>query len=200
MKHLKKLHCIRHGEGWHNVNFTLYGRNAYYDRNKQDPSLTKLGIKQAEELGKKWVEKENIELIVTSPLTRCIETMNNIFEDTKIPIVCLEYIREYPASLQYSNRRKNESILKDKYKNINFSLVSNEDSLWDNNKKYETLNQLNYRTQMFENFIANRPEKNIAVVSHSTFLMNFLFNTVDEDESKELKHCYVYSKEFKCKS
>ena len=79
--------------------------------------------------------------------------MNNIFKDTKIPIVCLEYIREYPASLQYSNRRKNESILKDKYKNIHFSLVSNEDSVWNNNKKYETLNQLNYRTKMFNSFI-----------------------------------------------
>ena len=67
--------------------------------------------------------------------------------------------------------------------------------MWNNNKKYETKDQLDYRTQMFKNFITSRPEKNIAVVSHSTFLMNFLFNTVDEDESKELKHCYVYNKE-----
>ena len=124
MKHFKKLHCIRHGEGWHNVNFNLYGKNAYYDINKQDPSLTDLGIKQAEELGKKWVEKENIELIVTSPLTRCIETMNHIFKDTNIPIVCIESIREYPASLQYSNKRKKESELKEKYKDIFFLLVT----------------------------------------------------------------------------
>jgi broad specificity phosphatase PhoE len=193
----KKLFCIRHGEGWHNVNARIIGSNAYYDKDKQDPSLTELGINQAKELGKTWDEKKNIELIITSPLTRCIQTMNNIFENTNIPIVSVDYLREYPASLQYSNRRKNESVLKEKYKNIFFSLVSEEDDMWNNNKKYETNDQLQYRTEMFENFIKSRPEKNIAVVSHSTFLMNFLFNTIDEDESNELKHCYVYNKEFK---
>ena len=195
MKAIKKLFCIRHGEGWHNVNARLIGSGAYYDKDKQDPSLTELGINQAKELGKTWKEKDKLDLIVTSPLSRCIQTTNNIFENTNIPIVSVDYIREYPASLQYSNRRKNESVLKDKHKNIYFSLVSEEDDMWNNNKKYETKDQLDYRTQMFKNFIVSRPEKNIAVVSHSTFLMNFLFNTIDEDEDKELKHCYVYNKE-----
>jgi len=195
---MSRLFCIRHGEGWHNVNFGLFGRKAYYDKEGMDPNLTEKGIKQAKDLGVQWKEKNDIELIITSPLTRCIETTKNIFGPvTNIPIISVDFVREYPASLQYSNRRKNRKVLEEKYKDIKFvNLIGNEDILWDNNNKYETLEQLNYRTKKFENFVLNLKEKNIALVSHSTFLMNFLFNTVDENEDKELKHCYVYHKNY----
>ena len=192
----KRLFCIRHGEGWHNVNFHLLGKKAYYEKEGMDPNLTEKGIKQAQDLGIQWKEKKDIELIITSPLTRCIETTKNIFGDTDIPIISVDFVREYPASLQYSNRRQNKKVLEEKYKNINFlNLVGNEDIMWDSHNKYETLEQLNYRTKQFERFVLKLEEKNIALVSHSTFLMNFLFNMIDENEDKELKHCFVYNKE-----
>ena len=75
---------------------------------------------------------------------------------------------------------------------VNFAdLQTNEDTLWDPNN-YETLGNLERRVNHVRKILENRTEKNIALVAHSTFLMKLLFNTVDEDESKELKHCHPY--------
>lgn len=195
-KMTKKLFCIRHGEGWHNVNARIDGSGAYYEKENEDPNLTELGIKQARKLGETWKEKEEMDLIITSPLSRCIQTTNNIFKDTNMPIIAVDYVREYPASLQFSNRRKNKKYLEEKYSNIHFlQLIGNEDLIWDSSKNYETHEQLKYRTKQFLRFLEKREEEKIALVSHSTFLMNLLFETIDESEENELNHCFVYEKE-----
>ena len=42
-----------------------------------------------------------------------------------------------------------------------------------------------------KDFINSRAEKNIAIVSHSSFLGKFLSNNIG-DENNELKHCHIY--------
>ena len=64
-----------------------------------------------------------------------------------------------------------------------------------NTDRRETLKELSKRDDVFKNFLLNRTEKKIAIVSHSTYLKQFLFNYVDSmDESIQLKHCYPYEK------
>ena len=94
--------------------------------------------------------------------------------------------------LQYSNKRRNKCILQKEFPKVIFKdVLSSNDELW-NEERYETMIELNERKRKTLEFIKNRPEKNIALVSHSSFIMNFLFDFVDEDEDKELKHCYPY--------
>ena len=77
---------------------------------------------------------------------------------------------------------------------IDFSLIEETPKYW-NTDRLETFEELNKRDNVFKNFLLNRNEKKIAIVSHSTYLKQFLFNYVDSmDESKELKHCYPYEK------
>jgi len=191
----QRIFLIRHGEGFHNVNYHLFGKGAYYVEKYMDPKLTNKGKDQALELGETWIGKEEIDLIITSPLTRCLETTTNIFKDMSVPIIANENIREFPMGLQYSNKRRDKWILQNEFPHISFNdVLSSSDEIW-NNKRYETMDELNERKRKTLEFIKHRPEKNIALVSHSSFIMNFLFNFVDEDEDKELKHCYPY--EFK---
>tara|TARA_A100001011_G_scaffold116316_1_gene122769 strand:+ start:64 stop:696 length:633 start_codon:yes stop_codon:yes gene_type:complete len=190
----KRLFCIRHGEAFHNVFFHIYGKDAYYDESKPDPCLTEKGINQALELNQSWDEKSNIELVITSPMIRCLETTTNIFKGVDVPIIAYEYAREFPLGLQYSNKRSKKSLLVDKFPHINFyNLGSEHDLMWDPDN-YETKNQLDNRKIEVLKFIETRSEKNIALVTHSTFLMNFLYDYIDEDEDKELNHCHPYLK------
>jgi len=77
---------------------------------------------------------------------------------------------------------------------IDFSLIEETPKYW-NTERRETLEELNFRDGIFKKILCERNEKKIAIVSHSTYLKQFLFNYVDSvDESKQLKHCYPYEK------
>lgn len=190
---MKKIFCIRHGLALHNVLYKVIKHHAYSDKYKDTP-LVDEGVCQSEKLGLKWKEKNNIEIVFVSPLTRTIETALNIFKGTIVKIVAVEEIIEYSQGKEYCNLRKNKSVLKEKYPMIDFSLIEETPKYWNVDRR-ETFEELNKRDNVFKNFLLNRNEKKIAVVSHSTYLKQFLFNYVDSiDETKELKHCYPYEK------
>lgn len=190
----KRLFCIRHGEALHNAYFHLFGRSIYYDKMNVDTKLTDKGVKQSIKLGNNWKDKNKIDLVITSPLMRCLQTTSNIFKGRNVPIIAFEYAREFPMGLQYCNKRSKREELEKKYPYINFkNLGSNLDLMW-NQERYETMNELNFRKDEVMKFIKNRSEKNIALVSHSGFLMNFLYDYLNEDESKELDYCTPFEK------
>jgi broad specificity phosphatase PhoE len=60
-----QIHLVRHAESVHNItkNFSTL-----------DPSLTKLGIEQAGQLVHKFTRSSSIGVIITSPLTRAVQT------------------------------------------------------------------------------------------------------------------------------
>lgn len=194
MENKKHLFLIRHGEGKHNVDWYTYGEEAYYIKEFTDPKLTPTGIKQASDLNKNFVEINNIQLVVTSSLTRCLQTTQHVFNGVQVPIIVHEYAREFPMGLQYSNKRRVKSVLEKEFANYDFSNVkSEEDELW-NSKNHETEEELKNRTKKLVEYLSKRPEKNIAVVAHSTFIMNLLYDTIDESHDMELKHCHPYDK------
>jgi broad specificity phosphatase PhoE len=194
MKLAKRLFFIRHGEAQHNIAWYKYGEKAYYMKEITDPKLTNIGEGQAIHLGNNFKEKNSIDLVIVSPLMRCLQTATNIFMGENVQIIACEEAREFPMGLQYTNKRSNKSLLRKEFPHVNFiNLKTDEDKLW-NSERLETLDELNARTKNLYDYIKKRPEKNIAVVSHSTFIMNVLYDNVDESHNKELKHCYPYKK------
>lgn len=204
MKNIKNkvkpiIYCIRHGEATHNIDYIKYGRSTYYDKTKMDTNLTNKGINQAKNLGKTWYElteknqTNKIDLIITSPLSRCLQTTTNIFlNNTNAPIISLEGCREYPLGAEYCNQRKKINILKKQYPHVNFStIISNEDVLWTERK--ETVDELEERVIKFKkklnSIIEENNYKKVVVVSHSTFLRQFIYDVVDEIFENELPHC-----------
>ena len=53
---------------------------------------------------------------------------------------------------------------------------------------------LNDRIEKFKKYVRTRSERTIAVVSHSSFLGQMMFNVIG-DENNELKHCFPYKYE-----
>ena len=78
----KNLYLIRHGHSLHNELFNKIGVEAFRSALTIDSPLTNEGHLQSIELGNTWQKKNEIELILISPLTRTLETAMNIFGDT----------------------------------------------------------------------------------------------------------------------
>jgi broad specificity phosphatase PhoE len=76
-----KFIFVRHGEALHNVAFnTEKSENVFSREENRDAPLTEKGIQQAQQTGKELF-KYNILDIWCSPLTRCIQTAEEIFEE-----------------------------------------------------------------------------------------------------------------------
>ena len=108
----KTLYCIRHGEALHNELYKKKGSQVFYNKDYVDTVLTPKGETQSLDLGKYWLNKNEIELVIVSPLKRTLQTAYNIFKDTDIPIIALEFTREYPMGLHTCNKRSNLEELK----------------------------------------------------------------------------------------
>ena len=182
----KKLYCIRHGRALHNDEFLIKGEKAY--RDLIDTPLVDIGIKQAKDLSQNWKNLNDIELILVSPLKRTLQTAENIFKNTNIPIIALDCIMEFPLGYHRCNKRKNKKELIELYPNIDFSNL-NEESEWTD--EYETKENLVDRINKMKNFIKKCKEKNIAIVSHNSILSKFIFDEI-WSEKNEIKHCYPY--------
>ena len=188
----KNLYLIRHGHSLHNELFNKIGVAAFRSPVTIDSPLTNEGHLQSIELGNTWQKKNEIELILISPLTRTLETAMNIFGDTKIPMISQEFLREYPIGEDTCNKRSSLSSLKHKYPKVEFNLDCDIDTLWTNER--ESIDELEQRLDKMIKYLQERKEKNIAIVGHSSFFGQFKDNHIPykENGDEELKHCYPY--------
>jgi len=189
----KILYLIRHGHSLHNELFHKLGVKAFRIPLTIDSPLTQEGHLQSIELGQSWSKKNEIELILVSPLTRTLETCMNIFGDTDIPIESHEFLREYPIGEDTCNKRSSLSLLKNKYPKINFNLEVDQDILWKEDYR-ETMNELEIRIKTMINYLNSRKETNIAIIGHSSYIGQFKDNHIGymENGDEELKFCYPY--------
>ena len=188
----KLLYCVRHGTALHNSLFKTMGPKAYYKF--RDTPLINEGILDAIKLRKTWNEKNNIQLVVVSPLSRALRTADIVFKNTQIPIIVLDELKEFPQSGQLINYRQDTTIMKILYPNFDFSnIIMTSDKDWNNKELPKKINirKLNKQITQFENWIKNRPEKKVAVVGHSSYFNMMMNNFIDNEES-ELKHCFPY--------
>ena len=186
----KIIHLVRHAEGTHNV------EKKYKAEEHLDAPLTNVGIKQCTTFSEEIATKlNNIECIVTSPMTRAIQTAQFCFDDHinngQVPFVACEEWRETVNYL--CDVRRETSYLRDEFPKLNFEHIQHEtDPIWDYYKAiYGTqddfgqlreladLDSLKVRCRAALDFIIKREEKEIAIVSHSA-LFYHLFNSFDD--------------------
>lgn len=183
----KKLFCIRHGTSEHNVRYYEIGELAFNE--KEDTTLLASGIAEARNLGSNWTEIDNIELVLVSPLSRTLETATQIFKHKKVPMIALDCLIEWPQHSELCNKRKAKKDIVDKYPHVNFDRIANE--LYWNSKENESYESLKERVKFAKNWIRMRKENKIAIVSHSSYLAEFLNGEII-DKNDQLKHCYPY--------
>ena len=183
---MKNLYFIRHGYALHNFLYWKIGKNAYDIR---DTQLLQKGIEQATNLNVTWEKKNKIDLVVCSPSIRTLDTALLVFKNTNHKIIASDHVLEYPQGSEECNRRKDKSVLQALYPQVDFSDIKYEKLPW--NYTRETKECLHKRIDTFIDWVKERPEKNIAVISHSSFIGE-LKDGVIGDEEHELKHCFPY--------
>jgi broad specificity phosphatase PhoE len=161
----KNIYWVRHAEAQSNISEINY--------KIIDPGLTSLGYIQCEIL-KKYLESNKIigyiDLVVVSPLERTLETCNRIIDhNNSIPIISLDEIREridHPC-----HKRDLISKKKSQYKFINYNQIKNDyDFLYDKFNGNEPESNVKLRCKWFIDWLKNRKEKNILVITHGNFL------------------------------
>ena len=206
----KIIHFQRHGQGYHNLICDMYRefsipidfdspdptKNPVVRPEFLDPPLTALGIEQCS-AQRTLCRGLSPELVIVSPMLRCIQTAKLSFRDhdvDKVPWVSHEGCREELGLLVGNKRRRIEDIQVD-YPDIDFSAIQhNEDELWDRyGDRRETLVEKSERIYEFlTEYVRNRPEKEIAIVCHSAYLFTLL-NAVMDIEEEELRSWFLTS-------
>ncbi|KAN0042484.1 hypothetical protein ACTFIV_005051 [Dictyostelium citrinum] len=189
----KEIFIIRHGESTFNKHY-----NEFEDPYLFDARLTEFGEKQANQLSSDNVREflKDIELVVTSPLTRALDTTKigllPLIKDKSIKCLVSSIHRELLTTSDDNGRIK--SVIEKEYPEFDFSLV-NDERWWipdmeelielktnfsiDTNQYFkkipfrESESQLLKRVEQFKQFLLNRPESSIAVVGHADFFYYF---------------------------
>lgn len=199
----KTLHLVRHAQGFHNV---AGGKDPkeYLSYDYLDASLTPLGWEQVDNLWKHVEARglsKKIELVITSPLTRTMQTAVGSFGgggytdgiDVKPlmvadaassgrpaisslncpPFLAVELCREH-LGVHPCDKRRSKREYESLFPAIDFSLIENdEDILWKEDVR-ETNEEVAARGKEFMKWLWSRKEKEIAIVSHSGFLFHTL--------------------------
>jgi broad specificity phosphatase PhoE len=217
----KQIFFVRHAEGTHNVagavEYAAYRSEAFFDA-----PLTALGWSQATAL-RAHVQKQPrlrsaLDLVVVSPLTRALQTAVAAFggEDTASadepllmsasagrqgvsargapPFVACELCREH-LGVHPCDRRRTLSEYKEAFPAVDWTEISTEeDVLWRADHR-ETDDALAQRAAAFLEWLQRRPEENIAVVAHSSWLsilfQRFTHSDVPQPEGERMKSWFA---------
>jgi len=184
----KTLYCIRHGYALHNKLFWDIGPRAYSEF--RDTPLLEEGFKQAKRLNNTWNELDDVQLVVVSPCQRTLDTATFAFQYRNIPMIAKDFLIEFPiGGHEKCNHRKDLDDLRYMYPYIIFENNRPNILPWAN--KPETVSQLEDRIEHLLDWIGNRRETRIAIVSHSSFIGQMKDKKIG-DEKNELKHCFPY--------
>ena len=224
----RKVHFIRHAEGYHNVETKNTGSNYCLLREEgkkasdhplYDSRLTQKGIQQAESLRKILAHRPSggrsftaFDLVVVSPLTRTCETALHVFGRPRKPgvpsflsegdapvgtpehtagvhvppprFLVREECRERFGHYVCDGRRTIVEI-REEFPDFDWSQVhSNEDAWYSDDR--ESDEDCCARAVQFLEWLNSRPERCIAVVTHSSFLRH-LFGQFGEQMTQDKK-------------
>jgi broad specificity phosphatase PhoE len=181
----KTIHFIRHAEGYHNavnrlagndtpVTYTTPGAWEY-----QDTKLTPNGIEQCVLVRKTWIHGMiHPDLIVVSPFTRTLQTAHILFSCHRIPFIVHDLCGERRGKFTCDKRRTKTEIMNElqplyTYTNEtidfdSYGYPTEDDVLW--TEERESDQHVTNRCIKMMEWLASRPEKDIAIVTHSSWL------------------------------
>lgn len=161
-----KIYVVRHGQTNWNVENRLQGN--------VDIPLNNTGIKQAHSLANQ-IQHLNFNMIISSPLSRALDTANIINQKKSVPIIINEAIIE-----------RNYGFLEGFY-----GTDYDQNLYWDYNRNYkyknvESIQSFFKRIHIFlDNLLQTYPDKNLLLVTHSgvNIAINCYFNGLPEDNN-----------------
>jgi broad specificity phosphatase PhoE len=206
---VKIIHFQRHGQGYHNLlgdvwrelqvpidmDFRNVRENPFLRAEILDSPLTETGRQQcvAQRAEASLLQPQ---LVVVSPLQRAIQTALLSFSHHRndaIPWMAHEGCRE-ELGLLVCNKRRALSEIQQDFPHIDFSFVDSEDDTLFHDDRRETSVEKSERVYSFlVEYIRNRPETEIAVVTHSAWLFNMCNAVMDCGNDESLKSWFLTS-------
>jgi broad specificity phosphatase PhoE len=180
----KTVHCIRHGQSTFNAHWEHAGG---IDPLHFDAVLSDLGRQQVAAAARA-VRAVPYELVVTSPLTRAIQTTLGLFQDhpstPKIQVECLHRERVENSC----DVGRSPALLRGEFPALAFDHL---DEVWwhrDGDPDHRGIvvepdAVLTGRVRSFREWLGNRPERVIAVVGHGTFFYHLT--------GRQLQNCEI---------
>ncbi len=161
--------CIRHGESA----FNAMASGDRGDPLHYDAPLSELGQEQVRR-SRESLRKRAIDLVVTSPLTRALQTTSGLFADhpSSPPILVEAMHRERVENSCDVGRHP--GLLSEAFPSFAFDHLPEvwwhtHDSPDERGVCIESLELVEVRAEAFRRFLLQRPERLIAVVGHGTF-------------------------------
>lgn len=205
---VKTIHCVRHAEGTHNEANRAHGDDTPVTYSTEgawryiDARLTNHGIQQCIE-ARQTLDGivNNPQLVVVSPFTRTLQTAHIMFGGKGRPFIVHHLAKERSGRYTCDKMRPKAQIVADMapiYAQtrdvIDFDTYGypgdgnddDEDATWQEER--EPAEQVIARSVELLQWLASRPEQEIVLVSHSSFLKhlfrNFGEQTHENDRSK----------------
>eukprot|EP00729_Bicosta_minor_P021960 gene21960-31731_t len=195
----KKVHFIRHGQGYHNeAQAAWYAEqgNTYTEPYTQDNDpefkfidalLTEKGEGQARELQARTATLAP-ELLVVSPMRRATQTglmafHKHVSEDKTLPVIANDLCHE-TGGKHTCDKRLSKTKLSSIYPMIDYSQIGEEDPLWGDGLTREDKLSICTRAAKFLEWLKARPEKHVAVAAHSGWLLAVFNGAVAEADAE----------------
>ena len=163
---MKTVHLIRHGQSTFNAGFAETGADPMH----RDARLTELGHAQVAAAKAAYAALGH-ELVVSSPLTRAIQTTIGLFGGGAAPILIEALHRE--KQTDSCDVGRSPSILAAEFPQLRFDHLA--DPWWHDRDPdlrgipIEPDHAFQDRLARFRAWLAARPERTITVVGHGTF-------------------------------
>jgi broad specificity phosphatase PhoE len=172
-----QLIFIRHAEAEHNI--LIEQKKQAEARELHDPKLTERGFSQANALAESLINQK-IDIVITSPLTRALQTVEATFKHRKIPIVVSSQLAEHGYGPWPCDFGSDINILRNRFPNLDFSFLPDTWGQRETKRHYEERVR-NFATMLQMHSKLYGTEKHIAIVTHGGFLKDLLrqFGKID---------------------
>lgn len=204
----KLVHFQRHAQGFHNLMGDLYrdlgksfdstGKDTtgspYVLPEVMDPPLTAVGRDQCK-AARSVARQKKPQVVVCSPMYRCLQTALLTFDHllepaAAVPFVAVEEARETFGAHTCDARRPLSEIVKEYGHVIDFSAMTMEEDEWSylpsgDLRPRETVQAEVERIYKMLLWLRSRPEAEIALVSHSSYLFTMLNAVIDLGDQED---------------
>ena len=181
----KTVYYMRHFQAMHNIpppNYSL-----------RDPELSPLGQTQAKAAIERIDQIPSIDLVVCSPLTRTLQTYLLVFHNRRnLPLIIhpdLQEVCSEPCDLgsPFVDLQKKFSDLAKELDGFRSTFGDNEWLEKINPESIYSPKQIKERAKRFHQWLMNRPEETIFVISHNLMLKELLTNEKNDIQNGEIR-------------
>ena len=185
-----KFVFIRHAEAEHNAAFheAYNDPKIFLNKELRDSKLTEKGIAQAIDLAKELgIKYPNIEAIWSSPLQRCIQTADEVFEELNVNQYYIHdnLIERQTPGYEFNYRTEREQ-LKKLYGHINMDYIPEIPAVWFKPENNNVLRSRMYMIMMLLLDLYKDTNSVLIIVGHKEAILTLTGKSLNNAEYFEM--------------